>query len=358
MQTTSRTAGTSPRGETVVGVTVISGFLGSGKTTLLRRLVADPVVGKKLAVIVNDLGELGLDPGLVRSASATATMKVTEMFSGCICCTLQGDLQQALLALARGEGLESPPEHILIEPSGVARASELSFAINAIGTEAPVRTDAVITLVDAHNAARSHHEHPELFEDQLRAADLVLLNKSDLLSTEAEREALRTLVQALAPRATLLWTEQARISTELLLGRLHLQDEPPETGDDTHEDAHSSPAHRHAPQAHGIAALTLAVPFEVDLGALEDLLDTLADTIFRIKGVVVGGREQEAAVPTLVQAVGDRVELDAIGADSPLVAAPRRLIFIGSEGALDRARLEAGLAECARGGNRTRTPDG
>src|SRR5262245_16768019 len=134
-----------------VGVTVVSGFLGSGKTTLLRRIVSDPAIGARVAVIVNDVGELGLDPELVRSAGHTPTLRVTEMVSGCICCTLTGELTDALRGLLRGDGMPNgkPPEHIFIEPSGIARASEVSFAINAIGFEEPLKCDAVITLVDA-----------------------------------------------------------------------------------------------------------------------------------------------------------------------------------------------------------------
>src|SRR5690349_3823293 len=114
--------------EPKVGVTVISGFLGSGKTTLLQRLVRDPVLGPKVAIIVNDLGELGLDHELIASQGTTPTLQVTSLISGCVCCTLRSDLGEALLQLAKGVGLLRPPEHILIEPSGVARASEVSFA--------------------------------------------------------------------------------------------------------------------------------------------------------------------------------------------------------------------------------------
>lgn len=339
-----------------VGVTLISGYLGAGKTTLLRRLVADPQFGPRLALLINDVGELGLDPELVRSAGTAPTMRVTELVSGCICCTLQGEFVTALRMLIRGEGLPRKPEYILIEPSGIARASELSFAINAIGNDEPVHTDAVITLVDAHNAARAFAAQPDLFVDQVRAADLILINKADLLTDRQAREAFEAWLRPLAPRANLLWTTQAAIEPSLLFGQVDLQTADPLRPAWHTEVAH--PAHRHiegtgAPTVQeGITAVTLPVPMVVDRDRLEDFLDAQADRIFRIKGIVQARwldakPPANSSVPTLVQAVGDRVDIDRLPTTSPLCSAPRRLIFIGSEAALDRERLLGELAETA-----------
>ncbi|MBL9005586.1 MAG: GTP-binding protein [Myxococcales bacterium] len=351
-----------------VGVTIISGFLGAGKTTLLRRLVCDERFGPRLAILVNDVGELGLDPELIRSAGSAPTLRITELVSGCICCTLQGEFVTALRTLIRGEGLPRKPEHILIEPSGIARASELSFAINAIGSEEPVETDAVITLVDAHNAARAFSEQPDLFVDQVRSADLILINKADLMPDPAERERLLEWLRPLAPRANLLWTAQAQIDPALLFGQIDLlaQAVAPAAQPSTkpaialhHRHESSQPRHEsdhamHAAPQEGMAALTLPVPFVVDRDRLEDFLDAQADRIFRIKGIVsarwarpADEAATEAPVPTLVQAVGDRVDIDRLHQDSPLCSAPRRLIFIGSPSALDRARLTQELWDTA-----------
>lgn len=371
--------------EPKVGVTVISGFLGSGKTTLLQRIVRDPVLGPKVAVIVNDLGELGLDQELIASQGATPTLRVTSLVSGCVCCTLRSDLGEALLQLGRGIGVPRRPEHILIEPSGIARASEVSFAVNALGFDAPVQTDAVVTLVDAYNAWRSYREHPELFADQLRSADLVLLNKSDLLPDEAARAALWDLVAELAPRASRAFCERSAVDPALLLGELAPAAAAARHAPSAADSAAgpSAPPHRPSigavtipkgrPAAHGIVAVTIPVPFVVKRAALEDFLDAQADRIFRIKGVV-DAETESGVTPMTVQAVGDRVELDAIDPASPLAAAARQLIFIGDEqnledaaepaplgertpaapfpGASPRgaARLQAELSRCARGG--------
>ena len=362
--------------EPQVGVTVISGFLGSGKTTLLQRIVRDPVLGPKVAVIVNDLGELGLDQELIASEGTTPTLRVTSLVSGCVCCTLRSDLGEALLQLGRGIGVPRRPEHILIEPSGVARASEVSFVVNALGFDAPVQTDAVVTLVDAYNALRSYREHPELFADQLRSADLVLLNKSDLLPDAAARAALWDLVAELAPRASRAFCEQSAVDPALLLGELaptaaaarrtldsagaaalDPRAMPPRPGA-----AVTIPKGR--PAAHGIVAVTIPVPFVVKRAALEDFLDAQADRIFRIKGVV-DAETESGVTPMTVQAVGDRVDLDAIAPASPLAGAARQLIFIGDQHNLEAtgdpaglpggssrgaAWLQAELSRCARGG--------
>lgn len=317
-----------------IGVTVISGFLGSGKTTLLRRVVADARLGSRVAVIVNELGALGLDQELITDARHTPALQVQELMSGCICCTLRGALGDALLELCAGRA-GVVPRHILIETSGAARASETSYAVNAIGFDAPVHTDSVVTVVDAHNAARAHAEHPELFEDQVRSADLILLNKRDLCPEPEQREALLAWLSPLAPRAQRLWTSQAAIAPELLLGAVSLAERaasPP--------DVRASAPPAGPPSAHGLTSLTLPVPEVLERAALEDYLDGLADRVYRVKGVV-DARDASGVTPLLVQAVGDRIELDALPVDSPLRASLRRLIFIGAD--LDEAALRAGL---------------
>lgn len=300
------------------GVTVVSGFLGSGKTTLLRRIVADPAIGPQAAVIVNELGSLGLDEELIRGAARSAALDLRQLVSGCVCCTLRGDLVDALRELSAGRDRDRPaPAHIFIETSGAARASEVSYAINAIRFDAPFHTEAVLTLVDARNAARGYREDPDIFADQLRTADAVLLNKADLLPGEAERAALLDWLRPLAPRATWLWTEQADVSPRLLLGL----DLPPSAPSET---AAEEQAHRH-----GLTARTVQVPWPVSREGLETLLEDLAGSIYRIKGVV-DAESGGVTAPLLVQAVGDSIDLEPLPADAPLRETERRLIFIGA----------------------------
>lgn len=326
-------------------VTVISGFLGSGKTTLLRRILRSSDWPQKLAVIVNDLGELGLDQELIAVETQTPTVRVTELTSGCICCTLQSELGEALSSLVRGEGLKTQPQHILIEPSGVARASEVSFSINALSFETPVVCDAVVTLVDLHNAERAYREHSDLFEDQVRSADLLVLNKIDLVPDMREQNRIATWLAEIAPRAQQVFASHGNLDAQLLLGQFDFfGNRTPPADSCAPFVSHNVSSDKQS--AHGISAVTISVPYPLNWNALEDLLDGLADSIFRIKGIVERANPpgtEPATTPILVQAVGDRVDWDEIPAKSPLARAPRRLIFVGNQHACDETLLRSAL---------------
>ena len=273
-----------------IGLTVVSGFLGSGKTTLLRRIVSDPVVGPGLAVLVNELGALGLDGDLIAAArqSETAQLRTIELTSGCLCCALVGELGPALAELAHPPNGRTPPTHILIETSGAALASEVRFQIGVAGLPVGVRPEAVVTVIDARQAPREAAEHLALFEDQLRSADLLILNKVDLVSDE-ERQARVAWLRALAPTAGLIEAVRAEVDPALLLGLVPHQPAPLPRG-----------------AAHGFSSLTVQLSAErlVRRAALEDLLDSLSSEVFRIKGVV---HTDEGIME--VHAVGDQVEL-------------------------------------------------
>lgn len=329
------------------GVTVVSGFLGSGKTTLLQRLVRDPELGPTLAVIVNELGALGLDQELIASERATPTMQVRQLTSGCVCCTLRGDLLPALQELRDLPDPQGRPRrHILIETSGAAQASEVSYAVNTLSFDAPFHTDAVVTLVDAHNARRAHGEHADLFEDQVRSADLILLNKADLVTEPAAQAELEEWIQTMAPRASRVWTQHAEVDPDLLLGLDLLRTGAGAAGGGEAGQAGGGAAGGGAPAAHGLHAVTVPVSHAVRRDGLEDLLEELADHIYRIKGVVDVIDGDQPAAPWLIQAVGDRIDLDLLPAASPLRGSARRLIFIGAGlGDKDRDLLAERLAE-------------
>ncbi|MEO6953139.1 MAG: CobW family GTP-binding protein [Polyangia bacterium] len=289
-----------------VGVLLIGGFLGAGKTTLVSRLLRDPHVGPRLAVLVNELGPLGLDGELIRSTSETAALRTVELDNGCLCCTLKGALGDALLELARPvSGL--PPLAIIIELSGAAIASEVHFSISAMSRDdAPFHADGLVCVVDAARAPLTAAAQPDLFRDQLSRADLVLLSKLDRAS-DKERAASEAIIAGLAPDARVVECAFGEIDPQLLLGIAPAQAVEP------------------APRAHHHRALTgRTVTFAgpLDEQTLERYLEDVSPSLYRIKGIV----EVTSGARVLVQCVGDQVELtEHVGADGPA-----RLTFIGA----------------------------
>ena len=292
-------------------VTLISGFLGSGKTTLLKRVAQNEALGAKVAILINEFAELGLDESLILASRTTPTLQIKQMESGCICCSPRGELADALRELC---ARTPAPERILIEPSGISQASEIAYAIHAIGCDVPLALDAVITLVDAKNAHRAHKEHPDEFEDQVRTADLILLNKCDLISATKQQE-LFTWLTEFAPRAIKHATVQADIALDLLLGLVSLTSEKTPLS---------------SKKQTSFQSLTIPIPFVVLEETLEDCLSELADDVFRIKGIVDVKTKENLVQPTIVHAVGDQLDWEEIPQGSFLLAEKRRLLFIGS----------------------------
>ena len=190
-----------------VPLTVLSGFLGAGKTTLLNRLLSEPH-GRRLAVLVNDFGRVNIDAELIRSRSENAI----SLTNGCACCTVAGDLTKALLRLVQDP---EPPDAIVLEASGLA--DPRGIAQVALANPA-LRLDGVLTLVDAETLL-DRLDDPEtatLVSNQLSAADLVILNKMDLLGGERERVYAR-LGEAANGR-TVIETVQANVPANVVLG--------------------------------------------------------------------------------------------------------------------------------------------
>ncbi len=303
-----------------IGVVILSGFLGSGKTTLLRQLVHNEEIGPQIAVLINEFGEIGLDQELVKKEQTTASLHIKQLSSGCICCTVSGSLFDALQEL-RERMHPQTPERILIETSGISRASELSYAINALSAETPFYTDSVVTMVDAKYAKRAYQEQPEIFLDQVRSADLILLNKQDLVPGGLEKNRLETWLRPLAPRASFLWTTQAKISLPLLLGlkSIRISKEP------TLLHPHNLSQDRFV---HDLNQITLPLPKPIAESLLEEWLLSLADRVFRIKGIVDLIDSSGHIRTTVVQAVGDMITFEEASFDAP--KEKRYLVFIGA----------------------------
>lgn len=180
-------------------IDIFSGFLGAGKTTLIRKLIAEAYKGEKLVLIENEFGEIAIDGGFLRDAG----VKITEMNSGCICCTLVGDFTKALRKVMD----EYAPDRIIIEPSGVGKLSDVAAAVSRV--EGAV-IGAKITVVDAGKCRMYMRNFGEFFNDQVENADLIVLSRTDTASEEKIMTAVE-LLKGLNDHAGLITTPWAQL---------------------------------------------------------------------------------------------------------------------------------------------------
>ena len=181
-------------------IDIFSGFLGAGKTTLIRKLIAEAYKGEKLVLIENEFGEIAIDGGFLRDAG----VEITEMNSGCICCTLVGDFEKALKKVMD----EYKPDRIIIEPSGVGKLSDVARAVEKVeGTS----IGAKVTVVDAGKCRMYMRNFGEFFNDQVANADLIVMSRTDT-APESKILAASELLRKLNPTAGLITTPWAKLS--------------------------------------------------------------------------------------------------------------------------------------------------
>jgi G3E family GTPase len=302
-----------------IPVSIVGGFLGAGKTTLVNHLLASG--GTRFGVIVNEFGTLGVDGALIETLEQG---DVTELANGCLCCFGRDDLVEALIKL----GLrDDPPEHILIELSGVADPVPVAQTLLDPYVKALFELRALIGVADARNLEKTVQTSPE-GALQLAYASVVVLNKCDAVGA-AERAQARRIVAKLNPLARVLEAEHARVPSTALLGaELFARSWRPE-----HTTAHTP----------GLKSLVLTGERALERGALNRFLETHVlrepDRILRTKGFVsLAGAKQRL----LVQAVRDVLHLSLL----PEPADGRsQLVVIGR--ALDAEALRAAFAKTA-----------
>ena len=181
-------------------IDIFSGFLGAGKTTLIRKLIQEAYQGEKLVLIENEFGDIAIDGGFLQDAG----IQITEMNSGCICCTLVGDFTKALKKVID----EYAPDRILIEPSGVGKLSDVAAAVERVDD---AKVGAKVTVVDAGKAKMYARNFGEFFDDQVRSADLIVLSRTDSVGEKKLLEAME-LLKAMNPETGLITTPWSELN--------------------------------------------------------------------------------------------------------------------------------------------------
>ena len=338
---------------TKIPVTVITGFLGAGKTTLIRHLMQNPQ-GKRLAILVNEFGTVGVDGDILKSCAdeSCPVENIVELANGCICCTVADDFIPTIEALM---AMPQRPDHILIETSGLALPKPLLKAFDWPAIRSRITVDGVVALADAEAVAAGRfapdlaavdaqraaddsldHETPlsEVFEDQIACADIVLLSKADLAG-EAGLAAARAVIEAEAPRKLpILPMTEGVIDPRVILG-LNAAAEDDLAARPSHHDGHDD--HEHD----DFESVVIDLPEVSDIDDLVARVQHLASEChaLRVKGyVAVAGKPMRL----LVQAVGERVrhQFDRPWGDTPRAG---RLVVIAEHHDIDEPAIRAVL---------------
>ncbi|MCD7763815.1 MAG: GTP-binding protein [Lachnospiraceae bacterium] len=199
----------------MIKVDIISGFLGAGKTTLIKKLIAEVFAGKKIVLIENEFGEIGIDGGFLKDAG----INITEMNSGCICCSLVGDFGKALKEVAE----QFSPDRIIIEPSGVGKLSDVRKAVEDAAEEAGLQLNALTTVADATKIKMYMKNFGEFYNNQIESAATVILSRTQKLSEEKQLAAA-AMIREKNPNATIITTPWDELTGEQILGAMEETD--------------------------------------------------------------------------------------------------------------------------------------
>lgn len=284
-----------------IPVTIITGFLGSGKTTLIRNLIQN-ANGRRLAVIVNEFGEMGIDGEILKSCCSNEE-DVLELNNGCLCCTVQEEFLPVMLQLMERK---DTIDHIIIETSGLALPKPLLHAFNWPELKPQITVDAVVTVVDVVGQATGEicdrervqaqrladdsldHETPieELFEDQLSCADLVVMTKKDLVDETKYEEVRAIIAGKVRPDVKMVAAANGVLSSDILLGVNAAAENDLESRHSHHEEDHANGLDHHHDDDIDSVVVDITAPHtpETLVEALKELIEEYE--IYRIKGFI------------------------------------------------------------------------
>ena len=334
-----------------IPVTILTGFLGAGKTTLIRNLILKNK-SKKLAVIINEFGDLGVDGEIVKQCSDETCPEenILELANGCICCTVADDFIPTMKSLLEGQYL---PEHILIETSGLALPKPLLKAFEWPEIRSRLTVDSVLAVVDAEavvngifapqmsteleekqNQTYVEHETPlsEVFEDQINCSDVVLLTKPDLV--ENISDARNIIIKEMERNVPILEVQNGDIAADVILG-VNAAAETDLDNRRSHHDGFDD--HEHD----DFDTFSISVPKILDIEKFKIVLETLIrkNDILRIKGFL---RVESKPLNLLIQGVGKRLSVNFTDTKIPLENTGN-LVFIGEKGRIDQDVISAYL---------------
>ena len=334
-----------------IPVTILTGFLGAGKTTLIRNLILKNK-SKRLAVIINEFGDLGVDGEIVKQCSDETCPEenILELANGCICCTVADDFIPTMKSLLEGQYI---PEHILIETSGLALPKPLLKAFEWPEIRSRLTVDSVLAVVDAEavvngifapqmsneleekqNQTYVEHETPlsEVFEDQINCSDVVLLTKPDLV--ENISDARNIIIKEMERNVPILEVQNGDIGADVILG-VNAAAETDLDNRRSHHDGFDD--HEHD----DFDTFSISVPKILDIEKFKIVLETLIreNDILRIKGFL---RVESKPLNLLVQGVGKRLSVNFTDTKIP-VENTGNLVFIGEKGRIDQDVISAYL---------------
>jgi G3E family GTPase len=330
-----------------IPVTILTGFLGAGKTTLLNHLLHGDH-GRRIAVLVNDFGAVNIDAQLIVGVDGEDTVNLAN---GCICCTIRDDLYRAAMQICQRP---DPPEYILVETSGVSDPLAVAQTFTHTDLSRYLHVEAILTVVDAEQFESIPRENQVLALDQIGTADIVVLNKVDLVSLP-ERIAIEERIRTILPKARILATQHGQVPVGLVLGTglnagearsygrsphdVHVHAAP--TGDPHHHDHE----HDHEHADHSLLFHTWHYeekrPFHFK--SLQKVVNNLPLSIYRAKGFVYLNEAPDRKCT--LQVVGKRARL-VVGEPWAELEPHTSVVFIGLADGVPAAELAAQFDAC------------